>query len=209
VADEERNGRIVLASASPRRRELLDAMGVPHEVVPSSVDESLIAADHPRTFAIRAAYAKALDVAARVAPGRLVLAADTVVTLDGVVYGKPASEAEAREMLGRLSGRRHEVITGVALARAGHAEVVLDSETTGVTFRTLGGKEVEEYLVLCEHLDKAGAYGIQGAAAAFVACLEGDYFNVMGLPCGRVARMLAEAGVEARPPVPPRRWMAG
>lgn len=206
---EEQNGRIVLASASPRRRELLDAMGVAHDVVPSTVDESLIPADHPRTFAIRAAYAKALDVAGRVASGRLVLAADTVVTLDGVLYGKPATAAEARGMLERLSGRRHEVITGVALARAGHADVVLGSETTGVTFRALRREEIDLYLAHDEHADKAGAYGIQGAAGAFVEGLEGDYFNVMGLPCRLVARLLGEVGVAAKQPTPPRRWTSG
>lgn len=196
---------LVLASGSPRRRELLERMSVPFEVIPSTVDESTIPADHPRTFALRAAYAKAADVAARVGEGRLVLAADTVVTLDGLLFGKPSSNLDARRMLTRLSGRTHEVITGLALARAGHAEVSLDSATTAVVFKTLTDHELDRYLANGEHSDKAGAYGIQGKAGAFVERLEGDYFNVMGLPCGLVARMLASAGLgEFSAPAAPR-----
>jgi septum formation protein len=202
---------LVLASASPRRREILAAMGVECEVVASSVDERLIAADHPRTFALRAAFAKLKDVAARVDPGRLVLAADTVVTRNLVLYGKPGSPAEAHEMLAALAGDVHEVITGVAVGSAGSPTVYLNAATTRVHFRPLDAETIARYVDSGEPMDKAGAYGIQGAAGEFVSHIEGDYFNVVGLPCQLTAELLTEAGHEGRIilPAPPLRFSTG
>jgi septum formation protein len=199
---------IVLASASPRRTEILRQMGIPHTVVPSTVDESRLSADHPRTFAIRAAYAKAMEVATRQPEGTLVLAADTVVTADMILYGKPTDPADAARMLRRLAGRAHEVITGVAIARAGSATCWLRSETTRVHFRPLDEALVERYVAGGEPMDKAGAYGIQGGGAALIERIEGDYFNVVGLPCGVVADLLDEAGWPGHidVPAPPAPW---
>lgn len=201
---------LVLASASPRRRELLTAMGIAHRVVPSAVDETSIAADHPRTYAIRCAYAKALDVAARMPADTLVLAADTVVTRRAVLFGKPATEDEAFRILRSLSGESHEVITGVALARAGRAEVQLDSATTTVAFRPLTDGDIRSYIATGEPMDKAGAYGIQGIGGDFIERIDGDYYNVVGLPCTVVARLLeSHAGFASLTvPKPPERWAA-
>ncbi|MDX2177695.1 MAG: Maf family protein [Candidatus Sumerlaeia bacterium] len=206
----------VLASASPRRRELLAAMGIPFEVRASEVDESTIAADQPRTFALRAAYAKAMDVARRLPVGTPVLAADTVVALRSVLYGKPADADDARHMLEQLSGETHEVITAIALARAGSLECHLASETTAVTFRRLTAEEIDAYIATGEPFDKAGGYGIQGAAADLIDHIDGDYFNVVGLPCGCLLELLERAGFEGagageggrawKEPEAPGRW---
>lgn len=183
-------------------------MGIAHEVVASNVDECLISADHPRTFALRAAFAKANDVAARQGDGTWVLAADTVVTLRQVLYGKPVTTDEARRMLRQLSGETHEVITALALAQAGTKNTYLRSATTTVTFRALSDRDIEEYVATGEPSDKAGAYGIQGHGGDLIERIRGDYFNVVGLPCALLVEMLAEAGLElgAHVPAPPSRW---
>lgn len=200
--------RLVLASASPRRRELLDTMGIAHDVLPSNVDESKISADHPRTFALRAAYAKAKDVVERVEEGRWVLASDTVVAVGLILLGKPADSSQAEWMLRKLSGKTHDVITAIAVARAGAPELHLRSVTTRVTFRTIDDAEICAYLATDEPYDKAGAYGIQGAAAEFIERIDGDYFTVMGLPCKAVRDLLAEVCPEftCTLPTPPARW---
>lgn len=202
--------RIVLASSSPRRRELLAAMGVPFEVVTSDVDERTIPADHPRTFAIRAAYAKAHDVAQRIEGGTLVLGADTVVTHRQVLYGKPESREHARRMLQALAGEVHQVVTGIALVRAGDAgEARLDSATTEVRFRPLTPTTIAEYLDRAAYSDKAGAYGIQEPEGeGLVEAISGDYFNVVGFPCTLVADLLHEVAPELNAAVPevPKRW---
>lgn len=190
---------ILLASASPRRTEILRRMGVPHGVQPSQVDEDRIAADHPRTFALRAAYAKAADVAARAPEGTWVLGADTVVTRQLVLFQKPRDASDARRILATLAGQTHEVITGLALARAQSKTVFLRSATTRVTFHPLTAAAIDAYIATGEPLDKAGAYGIQGHGAALVAQLDGDYWNVVGLPCGTLLELLEEAGVEITP----------
>jgi septum formation protein len=195
---------LVLASASPRRAEILRAMAIPFEVMVSSVDESRIAADHPRTFALRAAFAKARDVAATLPEGRWVLAADTVVTRNLVLYGKPTDAAHAE-----LSNGPHQVITGVALAQSGSANTFLRAETTRVTFRPLTADEIRAYITTGEPMDKAGAYGIQGLGADLIAHLDGDYYNVVGLPSDVVIDLLTEAGApyEPTPLRAPVRWM--
>lgn len=199
---------LILASASPRRRELLAAMGLPFEVVVSGVDETRIGADHPRTHALRVAFAKAKAVAANAADGRWILAADTVVTRNLILYDKPVSDGDARRILTSLSGQTHDVITAVALAKAGSAEVHMNSATTRVTFRMLSPEEIDAYIATGEPIDKAGAYGIQGAGGDLIERIDGDYFNVVGLPCKLVAQMIGDAigPMVLKQPEPPARW---
>jgi septum formation protein len=183
---------VVLASASPRRRELITLLGVPYEVEPSAYEERL-PLTHPDVPALakHLASEKARDVAARF-PERAVLGADTIVALDDRVYGKPADDADAARMLTELSGRTHQVITAVALVRGG--EEVTIAVTTDVTFRSLSGAEIRAYVATGEPLDKAGAYAIQGYGALFITGIRGDYTNVVGFPVPTVAAMLREAG---------------
>lgn len=202
---------LILASRSPRRQELMRAMGMDFVVKESGVDETKLHADHPRTFALRAAFAKARDIADHADPPAVVIAADTVVTYRMRLFGKPRSEADARSMLRTLSGQTHQVITGIAIAEAGKPTVLMDSEETRVTFRTLDDAEIDDYLATGEPFDKAGAYGIQGHGGALVESIQGDYYNVVGLPCGLLLRMLdsfMETGMFRLPP-PPERWGAG
>jgi len=200
---------LILASSSPRRRELLLEMGLKFDVIPADIDESAIPADHPRTLAIRLAYAKACSVQATAPPESVILAADTVVALDGILYGKPSNSAEAADMLRSLSGCTHEVITGVALAMPESPEIHLHSECTRVRFRSLENAEIDQYIATREPFDKAGGYGIQGRGGELVESIEGDYFNVVGLPCALVASLLQEhTDLEvARIPHPPHRWV--
>jgi septum formation protein len=182
--------KLVLASASPRRRELLARAGFEFEVRPSEIPEFPSPGETPEVFARRAAREKALDVAARAEPGTLVLGADTVVALGDEILGKPADAAEAGQMMRRLSGRTHRVTTAVCLVRAPDRVEALGEESTAVTFRALSDAEIREYVATGEPFDKAGGYGIQGHAAKFVERVEGDYSNVVGLPVARVAEML-------------------
>ncbi|HMX63011.1 MAG TPA: Maf family protein [Candidatus Sumerlaeota bacterium] len=203
--------KLILASGSPRRREILAAMGIPFEVRSSAVDESRISADHPRTFALRAAFAKASDVAAQAGEQDWVLGADTVVAKDLLLYGKPRDEADARRMLRALAGAPHDVYTAVALVKGGGRQSYLQSERTRVRFRALSDEEIEAYVRTGEPLDKAGAYGIQGKGAELIESIEGDFHNVMGLPCRALATLIEEAGLEIsfRIPPPPERWAVG
>lgn len=199
---------LILASGSPRRRELLVAMGIPFEVQKSTVDETTILADHPRTFALRAAFAKAKDVASRTGPDRWVLGADTVVTRKLRLYGKPRDPADAARMLGELSGETHDVITGMALCLSGSTTSHLLSATTRVVFRPLTPEEIDAYVATGEPMDKAGAYGIQGQGSGLIERIEGDYFNVVGLPCITLLELLREAGLFFGASIPdsPVRW---
>lgn len=184
---------IVLASASPRRLELLRQIGIEPIVEPAHVDESLDADVDVAAAVAGLAAAKAHAIATRRhGEDVLVLGADTLVVLDDEPLGKPSDEAEARAMLGRLSGREHRVMTGVALVDAATGSDVGGVETTVVRFRTLNADEIDAYVATGEPLDKAGAYGIQGGAAAFVAELSGDHSNVVGLPLALVQALLAE-----------------
>jgi septum formation protein len=182
--------RLILASASPRRRELLKNAGLDFDVRPSSVEESVGAGESPEEFARRAAREKALDVAAAAPANALVLGADTVVALGNEILGKPSDPQDAARMLQKLSGTTHRVITGICLVRAPAKIQAEEHETTLVTFRRLDAKEIEEYLATGEPFDKAGAYGIQGFASRFVTRIEGCYFNVVGLPLARVYGLL-------------------
>jgi septum formation protein len=187
---------LVLASASPRRRELLVQAGFRFEVQVSSVAESRRPDEDAIRFATRLAREKAEDVFARRAPGVIVLGADTVVLCDGEVMGKPADAADATRMLLRLSGRTHQVVTGVAVVWGpGSAEVA--AELTHVTMRTISPQEVADYVAGGEPMDKAGAYAIQGHAGRWIPRINGCYFNVVGLPLALVTSLLE--GVEQRP----------
>lgn len=184
--------RIVLASASPRRRDLLTLIGIPHEVRPADIDESLLPGELPDAHAERLARAKASLLAAR-APDALVVGSDTIVVVDGDILGKPRDEAEAARMLRRLAGRRHTVHTAVAVARGGRVESGV--ERVEVAFRPLTDADIASYVATGEPMDKAGAYGIQGFGATIVERIEGDYFAVMGLPLGRLVRLMERVGV--------------
>jgi septum formation protein len=190
---------LILASASPRRRELLRTLCPDFRVVPSDLEETL-AAGSPSAAAAGLALDKARAVAARVGEG-VVLGADTIVVIDGQAFGKPAGPDEARGMLRRLCGREHEVITGVAVvdARTGRSEAT--AVVSRVRMAEYGEAEIEAYLATGEPLDKAGAYAIQGRGGALVAGLEGSFSNVVGLPLEETARVLAAFGVpvSARP----------
>jgi septum formation protein len=185
---------VYLASASPRRSELLRQIGVPFRVRPADIKEEQLAGEDPPTYVRRLAAAKADAVWDAVkAEQRPVLAADTAVVLDGAVLGKPSGTAEADSMLGRLSGRTHEVLTAVAL-RDGADRVTLLT-TSEVRFRTTTQAERLAYCATGEPFDKAGGYGIQGYAAVFVEELRGSYSNVVGLPLFETAALLARAGL--------------
>ena len=193
---------LILASASPRRRELLAQLAIPFTVIPANIDESAWPDEVPRAYTMRVAHAKAQHVA-RQFPTAVVLGADSVVVLDQQILGKPRDVEEARHMLTRLSGREHTVLTGVAVLHAAQHFVGLDAVSTLVRFRPLSASVIEHYLATGEPMDKAGAYAIQGAAAAFVASWDGCYTNVVGLPLRRTAALLQAAGLHV-PTLPGR-----
>ena len=174
--------KIILASQSPRRRELLTSMGLEFDIIVPNVCEDLIDGLSPAEFAAELSRRKLNEVleSLEVVDDAVIIAADTVVTIDGKILGKPANEVEAFEMLKMLSGRRHSVITGLSVAIG--AKVVTDFCETKVKFRDLTDGEIREYIKTGELFDKAGAYGIQGAAKDFVETYDGSYDNVVGLP---------------------------
>ncbi len=186
---------IILASQSPRRRELLGQMGVKgFKVLSPEVDEHVEGNPDPASLVEQLSLRKASAVAQRADEDDLIIAADTVVVLDGAVLGKPADEREAFAMLSALSGNRHYVYTGVTVLRGG--QVLTAHECTTVTFREVEPHEISAYIATGEPMDKAGAYGIQGLGALLIRRIEGDYYNVMGLPVYRLGRMLAELGLD-------------
>jgi septum formation protein len=178
---------IILASASPRRRELLAAAGIEHLVDAANVDETPRSGEPPAAYAERLARAKAEAVAAR-HPDFAVIGADTVVVVDEKIFGKPLDAADARRMLEQLSDREHVVLTAVAVARGGTIRSSIAE--TSVVMRKISPFEIDEYIATGEPMDKAGAYAIQGGAAAFVAGVCGDFDNVVGLPMRVVRRLL-------------------
>ncbi|HVS45543.1 MAG TPA: Maf family protein [Verrucomicrobiae bacterium] len=186
--------RVILASASPRRLELLRSLGLTVDVVASGYDEPALPELSPAALAATHAREK-LAAAARAAYPWLVVAADTVVDVDGIALGKPHDRANAVRMLELLSGREHLVHTAFALGLPGSAEPVEEIETTRVRFHTLTGDEIADYVDSGEPMDKAGAYGIQGYAAALVARIDGDFYTVMGFPLGRFVRTLRRLGL--------------
>ena len=182
---------IVLASASPRRRELLEMMGLEFEIIPAK-DEADADGLSPSEAVAKIALGKALSVAENRAEEDLIIAADTLVCLDGELLGKPKNEKEAYEMLKKLSGKEHQVYTGVAVSQGGQASS--GAEMTKVRFCEMTDEDIFAYIATKEPMDKAGAYGIQGKGAVFIEGIEGDYFNVMGLPLRRLNLMLKEFG---------------
>ncbi|MFI5311196.1 MAG: Maf family protein [Gemmatimonadales bacterium] len=187
--------RVVLASASPRRRELLALIHIPHQVRPADVDETPLAGEAPAACAERLANAKAHAVLV-LEPDALVIAADTIVVVDRDILGKPAGAADAARMLARLAGRSHDVYTAIAVARGERSASAV--ERVRVTFRPLTAGEIDAYVATGEPLDKAGAYGIQGYGATIVESVDGDYFSVMGLGLRRLVALLEDVGVHYR-----------
>ncbi len=189
--------RLILASASPRRAEVLRNAGIPFQTLTTGVDESHGQEEPPEELVRRLADAKARSAAAQLAgvgDPVIVVGADTEVVVDGLVLGKPASAEAARAMLRRLSGRTHSVITGLAAMRLPDGAERTEHETTLVTLAPLTAKEIDDYVASGEAFDKAGAYAIQGRAGRFVTRVEGCYFNVVGLPLARLYRILRELG---------------
>lgn len=185
---------IILASGSPRRRELLTQMGLSFRVLVSDADETADKALPPAEQVSLISRRKAEAVAAEAGPDALVIAADTIVALDGEVMGKPHSREEAVQMLARLQGKTHQVYTGLTLQEGSRTETCV--ECTAVTFRPMTAAEIQAYVATGEPMDKAGAYGIQGFGGMFVEGIQGDYFNVMGLPICRLGKVLQSFGVE-------------
>ena len=184
--------RLILASASPRRRELLASLGLTFEVVPSDADETLEPIALPEAVAALA-LRKARAVAAT-RRGGLIVAADTIVVIDGRALGKPADRAEARAMLQTLRGRTHEVMTGVVVLDAASGRHATETVISRVTMAAYSDAAIDAYVAGGEPLDKAGAYGIQGRAGRFISRIEGCYFNVVGLPLARLQQALNELG---------------
>jgi septum formation protein len=185
--------RVILASGSPRRRDLLRMVGIDHEVISADIDESYLPGEPPIAHAERLAREKGRVVAER-HPEALVLSADTIVVIDGDVLGKPVSEEEAVRMLRRLSGRTHTVFTAVAVTWHGRTDSSVEAVT--VTFRPMSDSLIRAYVATGEPMDKAGAYGIQGYGATLVERIDGDFFAVMGLAIGGLIELVRQAGAE-------------
>ena len=186
--------RIILASQSPRRRELLERMGITKfDIIPAQGEEVAAPGLTPQALVEELSRQKCAEVAACVGPEDLVIAADTVVAIDGQVLGKPRSREHAMEMLSELSGREHHVYTGFTVTRGG--QTVTGHEDTAVCFRPLTAGEIAAYVDTGEPMDKAGSYGIQGRGCVLVEGIRGDYYNVVGLPVCRLAQVLAQFGV--------------
>jgi septum formation protein len=186
--------KLILASASERRASILRDAGIPFIAMSSAVDETPSPGESPHDLVQRLAAAKAELVAARAVGPAIVIAADTIVTLEGHIFGKPRSSDDARHMLEKLSGRTHAVVTGVALIRLPDAERLTFVESTLVHFAALSAEEISRYLATGEPRDKAGAYAIQGRAGRYISRIEGCYFNVVGLPLARLQQSLSSLG---------------
>jgi len=191
--------KLILASASLRRAEILRDAEIPFTVISSSVDETPYPGESANDLVLRLARAKAELVAARAVGPAIVIGADTEVTLDGHIFGKPRTSDDARHMLERLSGRTHSVLTGVALIRLPDAERRVFVENTLVSFAVLSEEVITRYLASGESHDKAGAYAIQGRAGRFITRINGCYFNVVGLPLARLQYALTELGWSESP----------
>lgn len=193
---------LVLASASPRRRDLLSSAHVPFEVRPASIDETPAAGEAPADLAGRLAREKALAIARQLRDGpvRVVLGADTIVVLDGEVYGKPRDDTHAAALLSRLTGRTHRVITAVAVTRSDTLAVREARVESQVSMRSATDAEIRAYVATGEARDKAGAYAVQGEGRRFIVRLEGSETNVIGLPLEETLALLRAEGVEGRAP---------
>lgn len=192
---EDKVERFILASGSPRRSELLSRIGLPFEVLVSGTDESQDGHEDARLYARAMSRNKAMEVAGKVSGDCLVLAADTVVAREGHILGKPVDRTDAFRMLRLLSNGWHEVITGLTLVRTQSMQVLTAEEITRVHFRDLDDALINRYLDTGEASDKAGAYGVQGYGSLLVERMDGDYYNVMGLPLHRLSRLLEQMGI--------------
>ncbi|MCF6096590.1 Maf family protein [Thermovorax subterraneus] len=186
--------RLILASASPRRKELLKQIGLDFEIMPSAIDETVPPGIAPAVAAVKLAENKALNVASRIEDG-IVIAADTIVALGDRILGKPKDEEEARKMLESLSGRWHKVFTGIAVIDSSLSRKITDCEESRVKFKNLSSSEIENYIKTGEPMDKAGAYGIQGKGALLVEKIEGCYYNIVGLPVFKLSLLLSNFGI--------------
>ena len=193
--------KLVLASGSPRRRNLLERLGFPCDVITSTIDEAALLkrGGKPPTLAERCALAKARNVAAGIGRKAVVLGADTIVAMNEVVFGKPDNRAEARQMLATLSGKWHTVVTGLAVIVVEENKEYIDHEITRVRMGPLDEALITAYLSTGEPMDKAGAYGIQGYGGVLVEKIEGCFFNVMGLPLFKLERMFEKCGLSLIP----------
>lgn len=192
---------VILASQSPRRRDLLLQMGLKDFLIRPALGEEIAPPGlSPARLVEELSRQKAAEAAAAAGPGDLIIAADTVVAIDGLILGKPHSRREAEEMLSTLSGRAHTVYTGVTVRRGG--VIFTEHEATVVRFRPLSSAEISAYVDTGEPMDKAGSYGIQGRGALLVEGIQGDFYNAVGLPVCRLGLMLARFGADALAPVP-------
>lgn len=181
---------LILASASPRRKELLSNLNMNFKVISSEIEEFISEKESPSTVAMSLSFQKALSVANTVDEKDIVIGADTIVVLDGEILGKPTDEEDALNMIKKLSGKYHEVITGISIVRLYDNKKIIDHSITKVKMKELDIDKIQRYINTKEPLDKAGSYGIQGYGSLFVEKIEGDYFNVVGLPVGKLEEML-------------------
>ena len=188
---------IILASASPRRKEILENTNVKFKIMASSIEELRLEGESPCQMVMRLAFEKGIDIASR-QKSDLVISADTIVVLDNTVLGKPKDEIEARKMITSLSGRTHQVITGISLINLDNNKKIIDyvisnvkyCKQLGINYKNLSEEDINDYIRTKESLDKAGAYGIQGYGALLVEEIQGDYFNIVGLPISRLSDLL-------------------
>lgn len=180
---------IILASASPRRKEILGNTNLKFEVIKSDIDEVILPEESPYQVVMRLAYEKSIDIASY-NKNKLIIGADTIVCLDNMILGKPKNELDAIDMIKKLSGRTHQVITGISLINLDANKKIIDYVVSNVKFKNLSHEDVMDYIQTNESLDKAGAYGIQGYGALLVEEIQGDYFNIVGLPISKLSDLL-------------------
>lgn len=188
--------KLVLASRSPRREEILRGLGLKIEIIPSNIEEEMLEGGAPEDIVVHLALQKARDVADRLDFPALVIGADTIVVLDGKIMGKPGSPQQAFDMLNKLVGREHTVITGVALIDNSRGIHLAEYESTRVRMKNVDSERICKYIQTGEPFDKAGAYAVQGKASVFVEAIEGCFFNVMGLPVTKLDDMFCSIGID-------------
>lgn len=183
--------KIILASSSPRRKEILENANVKFDIIKSEIDEVILDDELPSQVVMRLAFEKCMDIAAKHRES-LVIGADTVVVLDDIILGKPKDIDEAIAMITQLSGKTHQVITGISLINLTANKKIIDYVVSNVKFKDLSKEDIKDYIQTNESLDKAGAYGIQGYGALLVEEIQGDYFNIVGLPISRLSDLLKQ-----------------
>lgn len=183
--------KIILASSSPRRKEILENANVKFDIIKSEIDEVILDNELPSQVVMRLAFEKCIDIAAKHRES-LVIGADTVVVLDDIILGKPKDIDEAVAMITQLSGKTHQVITGISLINLSANKKIIDYVVSNVKFKDLSAEDIKDYIQTNESLDKAGAYGIQGYGALLVEEIQGDYFNIVGLPISRLSDLLKQ-----------------